>query len=233
MDSAVNVNDTVEPIATDTTVATETAVEYKVPEKYMRDGQPDYQAMTKGYVELEKKLGQKNPQAPSDISEYESGYSNPDNINEDRLNDLRSYAKELGLSKDQFKGMTTRFEQEVGYVLDELMPNAESAMEVLVGEWGNDYASNLSSAMSAFKAYAPEGTNINSVGFNDPEVLKLLAAIGADMGEDKKAKSSSSETGTSTIDETEVLDLMKRPDYYTNPDIQKKVKEFYNRKYPG
>lgn len=196
-----------------------------VPEKFLVDGKPDFEKMAKSYNELSSKLGSKI--APETIDEYDYQFKAEGIFDQDEgYQQLKEDMHNLGLSKDQFNGIMEMYEGATMDLINQLVPSPEKAQKTLSAEWGDKFATQLATARKAFDAFADETMDINEIG-NNPTMIKLLASIGAQMGEDNPKGVNTN--GGSGLTQTEVDGLMSRDDYFTNKEIQAKVAAFYAR----
>ncbi|BBL56997.1 hypothetical protein [Methylomonas koyamae] len=200
--------------------------EIKVPDKFLVDGQPDYQKLTKSYIELEKHIGAKAP--VTDPAEYDFQFQNPDQWDAQGLEEFKKFAVEKGYSKEQFNDALALYEQNVSKMLENIVETPQKATATLKEKWGNDFDGNLKDAFKAFNTFAPEGFDIHSIGNNVP-ALELLAHIGKQLKEDNiPSTTSSSPTKMSKL---EVEELMRSSDYLENREKQRIVTEWYNSVY--
>lgn len=191
-----------------------------VPEKFLKeDKSPDWEKLTGSYIELEKQIGKTRPSAPKDASGYVLDDDFGFELDEERTTVFKDEALKNGISPDQYKWIMGKYANAVG----DFLPTREKAETTLKEVWGDDYADNLADANRAYSVFG-EGLDPNGLGFN-PDALQLLARIGREMDEDQSVKKPTSrDPGMS---ETEVMDLMKREDYWTNKELQAKVAAFY------
>lgn len=194
-----------------------------IPDKFLVNGEPDYNKLTQSYLELEKRIGTKVP--VSDSAEYDFKFQAEDLWDTEQYEAFKGTAAELGLSKDQFNAAMQLYEQNMTEVISQLTETPEKCSEELQQSWGKEYDTNLKSAFNAFQAYAPEGLNIDDIG-NNPKVIKLLANIGKQMGEDPGINTQSTTRGTS-MSKLEIQELQSRPDYWTNREVQNIVSKWY------
>jgi hypothetical protein len=206
--------------------STETDYSY-IPEKFLEDGKPNFEKLSKSYSELEKKLGGKVPVSSPD--EFDFQFQNPDQWDAKGLEDFKNFAVEKGFSKEQFNDALSLYEQNVTQMLDALTPSAEKTEQVLRQEWGKSFDKNMNLAAKAFNTFAPEGFDVNSIG-NDPNVFKLLSAIGAQLNEDSIPNSHSVNVG-SKMSKLEIEEILKSPDYRTSKEKQKIVSSWFESNY--
>lgn len=198
-----------------------------VPEKFLKDGEPDFEKLAKSYTELEKKIGAKAPAI--DVADYKYEFQKPEDFDMDGFEAFKGIALENGLTPKQFETVIGLYENSVSAMLDDLRPSAEKASQILSEEWGDDMSVNMKSAFRAFKQFAPDDLDINAVG-NDPNVIRLLANIGKKMNEDTGFSKNYSNANTK-MSKLEVDEMMRSSDYFENREKQKIVSEWYNSTY--
>lgn len=216
--------ETVEEAQVATTETTETPEEDMswVPAKFLVDGKPDYKNLAKSYQNLETKIGKKGALAPSSVDEY---VYEPQGIefDSDKSSAFKEEAMKAGISPEQYQFIMSKYES----VMTEMMPSEEKTSATLKEDWGKDFNVNLKSAQRAFENYAPSDVSKDDPIFNHPTVMKILANIGADLGEDTTpAKAGST---NSTISQEKVDELMNSPDYWNNMDKQKMVRQWFEK----
>lgn len=199
---------TAETQTTETQAAEATADDYSwVPAKFINEGAPDFQNLAKAYQNLEKKLGQKVVNlAPESADEYD--YT-PEGLELDQelTNAFKNEAKEAGLSTSQYEFIMKKYQVAVG----RMTLNPEAAADMLKQSWGEaEFAGNLNNARKAFDEFAPGDLSMDDPALNHPSVLKLLARIGADIGEDSTPPKSSNGSGLS---QSEIETMMQTDDY--------------------
>lgn len=192
-----------------------------VPAKFLRDGQPDFEAMTKSYTSLEKKIGQKGAFAPESVDEY---VYEPKSIQLDAEANkaFKQFAKDNGLSTKQYAAVLEQYEQAVGQVAE----TPEKAKAHLTEAWGKDFDLHASNAKLAYETYVPSDIPIEAIG-NNPYLLRVLANIGAELREDPTATKGAATASGTSIDE--IRQLMGDKDYYKNDQKQALVAEWYSK----
>lgn len=186
-----------------------------VPAKFLKDGEPDWQSMSKSYTALEKKLGSKGAMAPDTIDayDYQAKVEISPEFKEKAL-------KEGKLSAEQYKWVASQYEQ----LLDIATPTAEKAEAVLRERWGDEFESKAMRAMKAYEVFVPSHISIEEIG-NNPIILDILAQVGTELGEDTSPrKPAAAQVGTTKED---IFKLMNEKDYYRNKDKQNLVAEWY------
>lgn len=203
-----------------------------VPEKFRgEDGEPNWQQMSESYSNLEKKLGADD--RITEAGQYEYELADDDRVNMDVYDQFKEQAVEHGMSNSQFEFMMNNFESALDSWQDQAdaqVMTAERGHEALSEVWGDNTDEYIGVADKALTAFAPEGLDVSSIA-NDPNVIQLLYAIGEQMGEDYGPAATQS-AQMSTIDEQELADLRGRDDYWRNPEVQRKVADYY-AKYDG
>jgi hypothetical protein len=218
---------------TDSNISNDTIVDnsdnpyHYVPEKFMKDGEPDFEKLTKSYTELEKKIGVKAP--ATSITDYQYEFQKPEDFDMDGFEAFKGIALEQGLTPKQFETVIGLYENSVSAMLSDLRPSAEKASEVLSQEWGDEMDSNMKSAFKAFKQFAPDDLSIDVVG-NDPNVIRLLANIGKKMNEDN-GLNTGKVGNASKMSKLEIDEMMRSSDYFDNREKQKIVTDWYNSTY--
>lgn len=222
-------NNDVAPETTTTTepeVKVEQKVEPKqetydwVPKKFLtKDGTPDFQAMSKSYLALEKRQGSKSF-APETIDDYT--FEGKMTYDEETTKAFKEKAQKAGLSTEQYKWVMGEYEE----MLNQVSYTPERAESALKEAWGDSYTKNMQNAIRAYELYVPSNISIEEIG-NNPAVIAILARVGADLSEDTTpAKSSQAST---VVSKGEILKIMKEPDYYRNAEKQKMVTEWYQK----
>jgi hypothetical protein len=192
-----------------------------VPPKFLIDGKPDAKALAKSYQALEKKLGSKVANlAPEDVAEYDYKPTKFE-FDEEGVSAFKSKAKELGLSTTQYQALLGEYETSMANV----MPSVEKSEAALKEAWGSEFNSNLSAARRAFDEFAPSDLSMDDPALNSPAVLKLLARIGADLGEDRSPASASGANSGMTRAEAEAL--MATPAYWEDPAVHARVTAWF------
>jgi hypothetical protein len=221
-----SVETAVETSTTETLIQSEVS-KPEIPSKFLKDGQPDYDAMTKAYVALESKLGSKVP--VSDSTEYDFAFQNPDSWNQDEFAAFKDQAVQLGLSKEQFNSAMSLYEQNMNAVLDQYAPSAEKAQSTLQTNWGDQYDANMKSAAKAIETFYPDAFNDPELGSN-AKFIQVMSKIGQQLKEDSAPSAVNTGKGTG-VSKLEIEALMARPDYLTNQEVQKTVTAWYEANY--
>lgn len=225
---------TAAPVET-TTAAVETTPETKVeaekfafPAKFLKaDGTPDHEKLAKSYVSLEKRLGAKPNVPAASVEDYEWDANGMD-LNPERVSEFKSQVLEKGFTKEQYKfvmdshknlieGMTSAFD-------------AEKTEALLQEEWGSDFKANAKAAKAAFNEFAPSDANPHDPVWNHPAVMKMLARMGGELGEDSLAKVGKTTVSGESID-SQIAELRKDPNYFNDAKLQTKMQELYDKKY--
>lgn len=106
--------------------------------------------------------------------------------------EMRAAAHGLGLAPWQVQGMLDRYAGyagrqfgDIGKLSEQARVSAESELQ---REWGNAYAAKLSHAKRTVATFGGESAvaELNQSGLgNNPALIRMLAAVGEAMGEDK------------------------------------------------
>lgn len=192
------------------------------PQKYMRDGKPDYKALANGHAALDKLAGKKGSFPPDSVDAYE--YT-PKNIQLDEESNkaFKEDALKAGLTPAQYQWALEQYEKAHEQTTD----TPEKAKAYLEKQWGADYDKNVQNAINAFETYVPSHIPIEVIG-NNPFIIDILSRIGSELGEDVTRVKSSGPVG---VDKEEIRKMMAHPDYYKNTktgkELQGKVADWY------
>lgn len=224
-----------QPLAGDAPAQTEAEDYSYVPKFYMKDGKPDFKGLATAYTELNAKFssGVRGSFAPKDVAEYE--WAPPEGV--ELVGDL-SYMDELkadlqkhNVSKEAYGFLMSKHVEAVSKTVNDVLAqtigNPETNRATLEQEWGEHFDTGVQNARRAFKTLMP-GHDANDPILNHPTVMRLLAQIGSTLGEDS-AVPDSKFGAAPTMNPEEVRQLMSSPEYYSNPEVQKKVTMFFER----
>lgn len=217
------VNENVEAVEQNTEVET-TEDDYGwVPKKFLKDGKPDLQGLAKSYQNLEKRMGSKSL-ASEAIEDYAYDSKHGFDYDPEVSTQFKSEAQKAGLSPEQYAWMMEKYESEVS----RLSMTPDKAEQTLRQSWGKSFDTNLNYARQAWDAFGPSDISIDEVG-NNPQVLKILARVGAELGEDKpSAKGAAPSRGMS---EDDINEIIRSKDYTTNLKKQEQVRKWYEQHY--
>lgn len=194
-----------------------------VPKKFLKDGSPDFASMAKSYQSLEKRLGSKS--LASEVIEDYVFDSKFENVYDPEVTQaFKAEAQKAGLSPEQYAWVMDKYEESLAQ--SSITPQA--AETSLRQAWGKSFDSQLINARAAWDAFAPSDMDINEVG-NNPAVLKILARVGAELGEDKPtAKNSARPTAMS---EDQINEIIKSKGYATDLEKQETVRAWYEKNF--
>lgn len=190
-----------------------------VPEKFMVDGQPDFQKLSESYANLEKKQGS-GSNAPENTDGYTFDFQEEGTFDAEGLNEFKELSMELGISTDQFGKLMGMYENRMLEVAKAFNPDPK---EALTETWGSDYDDNIKSAQRAFNSL-PDQFDPDVLGRN-PDVLQILSYFGAQMSEDNPKGMQGSSGSLST---EQVKEMMGSTDYSNNnSDTYKSVEQWF------
>lgn len=196
-----------------------------VPQKFLKpDGTPDFEKLSKSYTGLEKKLGTKPfvPAASVDEYEWDQGELQLDG---EKLTEFKAQVLEKGFTPEQFKFVMESHKN----VIEAMTWTADKVESELKQSWGKQYDEMANAARVGFDQFAASDSNPNDPVWNHPSVMKLLARIGSELGEDSLAgKGAGPRVGTQ-LDRSEIDRLMQAPDYWDNKESQAKVTAWYKQ----
>lgn len=221
--------ETAEPEVVETNTVVDAAPETKdedyswVPKKFLKDGKPDLQGLAKSYANLEKRLGSRSL-ASEAIEDYAFESKHGFQYDAEVSQAFKAEAQKMGVSPEQYAWMMEKYEEAVAGSSG----SAELAEQNLRNDWGKSFERNLNYARAAWDAFAPSDMDINDVG-NNPAVLKILARVGAELGEDKP--SARAATPSRGMTEDQINEIINSKDYRANLNKQKIVREWYEQNY--
>lgn len=157
-----------------------------IPEKFRQeDGTLNDQAMLKSYGELEKKLGAHGtpPEKPEDYK-IEDKFPEGLEINAEGRTAFLVKCHERGMTNEQVQFIMDQYGEIISVAAAEASNTREGTIETLKKLYGSDYHEKMASAMNAFKAAGVEGVSLEAVG-NDPNMIQILAVLGANLTEDQ------------------------------------------------
>lgn len=226
------------------------AEQHFIPEKFhvkLEDGNLDLEAsskkMAESYANLEKQRGNFEP-PPAAATDYT--FTPPDELKDVFTTDdplLKGFiedAHKLGFSQKQMDGaMQHLFKFVPGLVAGNAAVSQEEAKAELLQDWGDEATlnQNLGLANKAFTAYvdSKDAEAIDKLAGNNPALLRMLAKIGKELGEDHPVNTSQ----TVTDSEEQQMKQLMASEAYTNPRhpdhaaTSSKVKAFFEKKFPG
>lgn len=176
-----------------------------VPTKFKKaDGSPDFEKMAKSYTNLEKLAAKKGTLVPETVDEYQFTFNEDlaPSINPDEVAAFKADLLKNGFSKEQYAFIMDRYQANA---LAQLQ-TADKTETVLKAEWGNDFDTQVAVAQKAFDEFAPSDADRNDPVWNHPSVMKLLARMGAELGEDTLAgKGGATKAPAMTEDEVKTI----------------------------
>jgi len=181
----------------------------EVPAKFIKDGEVDHLNLVKSYRHLETKMraGDAPPEAADKYDvKLPEGVEMTDAIKAE-VEQHKARAHELGLTQAQFDEYTSDLYSLADEIRSSIEPSREKTETALKEAWGKEYDQNLGLAIKAFQRYGSDDDKA-TIG-NNPAALRLLAKIGAELGEDR------SPAHGQAVNES-MAQLRADPDY-TNP----------------
>ena len=212
--------------------ATEEKVDYSyVPDKFMKDGEPNFENLSKSYTELEKKLQSSRPLAPESIDGYQFSEDNPfpyeDQLDADSFKQFKEQALEMGITNDQYNFIMNYY----GQRMDEL-PHLQDHREALQAKWGDQFDAKIKAANNAVAKYFPEGDISKYPELaNHPVLTEMLANIGSASKESVTTNDKTGSVPKSSYSELEIQEMMKSSDYHDNATKQNIVRQYFQTQY--
>lgn len=194
-----------------------------VPAKFLKsDGTPDFEKMAKSYTNLEKLAAKKGTLIPEAAEEYQFDFGDME-VDQAAVDAFKAEALAAGFSKEQYAFMMDRYKANVA----SSQWSADRLETTLKADWGTDYDTNVAVAQRAFEEFAPSDASPHDPVWNHPAVMKMLARMGAELGEDSIAGKSGGAMAPA-MTEAEVVALMKSSEYRDgNRDMHSKVSAWY------
>lgn len=197
-----------------------------VPAKFMKpDGTPDFEKLAKSYTGLERKLGSKGNIPAASIDEYD--YTPPEGetleLDPTRVAEFKAKVLEKGFTKEQYQFIMDTHRELIG----EMTWTAEKVESTLKQEWGANYDTLARAAQVGFSEFAPSDVSLNDPVFNHPAVMKLLARVGMEVGEDSVSNKSGTPGHAPAMTAAEIEKLRTSPEYWSDPKVHAQVTEWY------
>jgi hypothetical protein len=189
---------------------------YEIPKKFLKaDGTPDYEKLAKSYQGLEKKLSSKPniPASTADEYEWAAPEGNTLELNPEQVSKFKEMALEHGFTKAQYDFVMTSHMNVINEMVGSLGWTADRAETALKEAWGKDFENQAAAARAGFDEFAPSDADPHDPVWNHPAVMKLLARMGAELGEDSITRAPAASSGTSI--QEQIAALRASPDYYT------------------
>lgn len=215
-----------------------------IPEKYQvkkEDGSLDIEAsslkLSEAYSHLEKRMGS-GDLPPKTAEEYE--ITVPDSLKdvisnpkEDPL--LGAFLKDAhasGLTQKQVDFVMGKYFDIVPQLAGESkkLSNDECVAD-LRNEWKTDdqYKAEVSKAFKAAQAYGGSDTEalLNEYG-NDPRVIRLLARVGGELGEDSSLNPGGTIQGGQTVEQLMMSEAYSNPKHADHARVSAQVKAYHD-----
>lgn len=202
----------------------------KVPEKFMKDGEVNLAALVKSYKHLERKQGSGDvPPASPDAYKLDD---KPEWVSDEDMAEVAKFAHENKLSQEQFKAVVGKYVEDVSALIEEITPTPQKCEAQLLEQLGGNkeaLAKEVTLARKAFAAYAPEGVDMNApeIG-NNPALIRILAKIGAGMGEDKPVSGAS--PASVNVAELYASDAYNNPRHPQHQQVMDQIAAAYKAK---
>lgn len=158
-------------------------------------GMESLEGLANTYAELHGKhseLQGKVPQLPESVEGYEAEAVEGFTLNQDRVNEFRAKAHELGLTQAQFQGIIQAELERGVTVRTSLQKQRQDALDTAVNalktEWGDKYEENVQTAESALNKLTGEEFRalLKTTGLNDnPIVVHTFHNLGTVLSEDQ------------------------------------------------
>lgn len=211
--------------------------ETAIPDKFkvvLEDGSVDYKAtvakMNESYSYLEKKVGT-GEVAPKSVDEYKierEGFSFEDFKADESNQQFLSEAHKHGITNKQLDFLLSEYDKRaVDLVSNSSQFDTDTTIQSLQSEWGNNYESNIFSAIRAAKSAGLTEEQINnpSIG-NNVDVIKVLSYFGSQIAEDKPINNGTAvNTDITSLMRSEAFFNVKHPDHR---QVKAQIDSYYN-----
>ena len=211
--------------------------ETAIPDKFKvvsEDGSVDYKAtvakLSDSYSYLEKKVGT-GEVAPKSVDEYKierEGFSFEDFKADESNQQFLSEAHKHGITNKQLDFLLSEYDKRaVNLVSNSSQFDTDTTIQSLQSEWGNNYESNIFSAIRAAKSAGLTEEQINnpSIG-NNVDVIKVLSYFGSQIAEDKPINNGTAvNTDITSLMRSEAFFDPKHPDHKS---VKAQIDSYYN-----
>ena len=211
--------------------------EIAIPDKFKvvsEDGSVDYKAtvakMNESYSYLEKKVGT-GEVAPKSVDEYKierEGFSFEDFKADESNQQFLSEAHKHGITNKQLDFLLSEYDKRaVDLVSNNSQFDTDTTIQSLQSEWGNNFESNIFSAIRAAKSAGLTEEQINnpSIG-NNVDVIKVLSYFGSQIAEDKPINNGTAvNTDITSLMRSEAFFDPKHPDHKS---VKAQIDSYYN-----
>jgi hypothetical protein len=147
----------------------------------------------KSYGELEKRMKDVGL-PPADPSGYEWKPPEGLDIDQTRAKAFADEAHAAGLSKKQYEFVMGKYAdmmtKDLPQMVSDFVEGQRGGVEQQLRQaWGQEYDANMKHAVAAFNAFTDdaERAEIDRIG-NNPVLLRILARVGRELGEDKSVE---------------------------------------------
>lgn len=193
---------------------------------FNEDGNVDANKLAKSYVELRKKLSGDQPSVK--VEDYTYEFEHGDKFDTKIYDEFKAEAAELGIKPDQFNQLMKRYENTVVHYQEQLAnvaPSTEQVKQLLQEEWGTEYKQNVTNMKKAWDMIKDPSWDESMLGTN-PVVARVLARVGAQLGEGRTIPNPS--TSNNVPSESEVIEIISdmSKNYYGNKENQQKVQRY-------
>jgi hypothetical protein len=216
---------------------------FAVPDKFMvagQDGQPDFKAivekMGQSYTHLEKRFGT-GDLPPKTADEYKLEPYLPEGMeaNQEAMQPIMGKFHAAGLTNAQVQVVMSTFGERLAAGLEIEKAGYQAGQAALKTAWGEQYEQNIGTAKTALAAYTATDADLaaalnNPKYANDPVIIRLLAAVGGDLKEDRPANDMQGAAAES-IDELRTSKAYLDKTDPGHADAVRKVNEAYSKGY--
>jgi hypothetical protein len=214
----------------------------QIPEKYQvkkEDGTLDIEAsslkLAEAYGNLEKRIGTGDI-PPKTADEYEITIPDAlksaiDPATDPLIGDFKKDALAAGLTQKQMDFVMGKyFDIAPQLVAGSQRLSADDCVASLKAEWKTDeqYKAEVGKAYKAAVGFAGNDADgiIKDYG-NDPRIVRLLARVGSEMGEDRSPNPGGSQTGGASVDALMASEAYNNPRHADHARVSKQVQAHF------
>jgi len=207
--------------------------EYIPPQFWSEENGPDIEGAFKAYNELRTKMSQGKHKAPAD-GNYDMSSLEGIPSDDPLLESFTDFAKENGLSQDQFDKVTSMYMQHIGELVGQVETDVQVEMDKL-GRNGDKIVKAVSQyigKLSSSGVLNEDETNALILAANNADVVRAINKIREASGERSIPSADIQETGSTSLADLQAL--LEDPRYgkdmgYTS-GVERKFYEFHGEK---
>tara|TARA_S200002703_G_scaffold159224_1_gene171950 strand:+ start:915 stop:1715 length:801 start_codon:yes stop_codon:yes gene_type:complete len=191
---------------------------------------PDLEGMAKSYTELRSKMSQGKHKAPKD-GNYDMSSVEGIPSDDPLLSDFSNFAKDNGLSQDQFDQITSMYMQHVGEMFGQIETDVQAEMDKL-GKNGDKIVKAVSQyigKLSQSGVLNESETNALIEAASSADIVRAINKIREASGERSIPATDIQESGTTNLAELQSMlsDPRYGKDMHFTSQVERKFYEFH------